>query len=88
MNEKSIYYRVKYVCSNPSTQTIVKGSEICVYIYRYHDSLSGYKSDKDMYHCVFTRSDLYLAAEHVQEVIAHIVCSCPLEFVVESRAVL
>jgi len=52
MNEKSIYYRVKYVCSNPSTQTIVKGSEICVYIYRYHDSLSEYKSDKDMYHCV------------------------------------
>jgi len=28
--DKTIFHQVKYVCCSPSTQTIVKGSEICV----------------------------------------------------------
>ena len=47
-------------------------------------SLSNTINDKDMYQSVFTRSDLYLGAEHVLEHIAHILCSYPPESIVES----
>jgi len=55
-----------------------------VNIYRYRDSLSYCKSDKNVYHSVFTRSDLYLGVEHFLEHIAHILCTCPPESTVES----
>jgi len=79
-----LFYRVKYVCCSPRTQTTEKTSDICGNIHRGHGSLGGCTSDKDVYNSVFTRSDLSLGAEHVLEVIAHILCSYPPETVVES----
>jgi len=77
MKPLDLHYYVK-------CQTIAKGSEICVNIYRCCNSLSDYKSDKDVYHSVFTRSDPYLGAENVLQVTAHILCSYLPNSIVET----
>jgi len=72
----ALRYYVKY-------QTIVKASKI-IFVSTSIDFLSDCKSDKDVYHSVFARSDLHLVAEHIQEHIAHILCSYPQESVHEN----
>jgi len=46
------------LCQVPDNSEVVRS--LCVNINRHCDSLSDCKSDKDMYHSVFTRSDHHL----------------------------
>jgi len=73
--------RPALLCQLPEHSKRVRN--LCVGIYR-HDSLSNGKPDKDVHHSVFTRSDLYLGAEHFLEHVAHILHSYPPESIVES----
>jgi len=59
------------------------GSEISMSTFTDATIFSDCRSDEDMYHNVFTRSDLYLGAKHVLEV-KPTLCNYPLEFIVES----
>jgi len=67
--------RPAQLCQVPDHSKGVKN--LSVNTYRRRDSLSGCESDKDMHHSVFMRSNLYLAAEHVLEHIAHMLYSYP-----------
>jgi len=58
--------------------------KLCVNMYGCYDSLTDCKSDKDVYQSVFMRSDLYLGTGPVLGHITQILCSYPLESVVES----
>jgi len=68
MNSLDLQYYVEW-------QTIVKGSEMYVSTSIDAVILLVIVNLTDVYHSIFTRSDLYLGAEHVLEHTAHILAS-------------
>ena len=78
--------RPALLCQVPDHSEGVRSLYVNIYC-RRRDSLSDCKFDKDVYLSVFTRSGLFLLAQHVLEHIAHILCGYPPESVVRVWAV-
>ena len=57
---------------------------INIFCNRDTDMLKKCCSEIELYHCVFSTTNLYLSAEHVLSKVSQISCSCSLESVVES----